>query len=146
VVAYKVKNNVLTVIPSRCPADSLFNLTQGDTIALRVWDAKDLAFGDYTLCIERFEKTTDTKNLVCTNVKIHPVPTSDYLNFNVDYIEDATYKVNVISVSTGQVVINQTTQKSSGMSSIDVRSLPSGNYVLKVFDTKKLFVKQFIKI
>jgi hypothetical protein len=84
--------------------------------------------------------------LVCTNVKIHPVPTSDYLNFSVDYIEDATYKVNVISVSTGQVVINQTTQKSSGTSSIDVRSLPSGNYILRVFDTKKLFVKQFIKI
>lgn len=146
IAAYKLRNGVLTVIPSDCPADTLRNMTQGDTIALRVWDANGTAFGDYTLCVESFEKTTSVKPIVCTNVKIHPVPTSDYLNFSVDYIEDASYQVQVLSVATGQVLLNQTHQKSGGMNSIDVRALPTGNYVLKVFDSKKLYTKQFIKI
>ncbi|WP_426430749.1 FG-GAP-like repeat-containing protein [Winogradskyella sp. HB-48] len=72
-------------------------------------------------------------------VNIYPNPTSDYLYFNTNDINDIFYEIIDIS---GRIIMQG---KIDDSEYLDVKNLSSGHYIFKVQNNNKNFIKRFIK-
>ncbi|NHN27380.1 T9SS type A sorting domain-containing protein [Flavobacterium jejuense] len=91
---------------------------------------------DYTVNITSTGKEVD--NIVSLpEINLYPNPTSSVLNLT-SITEKATYKVYSL---VGQIVLNGKISNSS----IDVSTLPVGNYIIEITDNDITTSKQFIK-
>ena len=146
-VAYRQKNGKLNFLAAGCPVDTLYSLAKGDTILLRVWNGTGLVFGNYTLCIESFDKISSTKETVCTNVIIHPIPATDYIIAQIDFVTSPTFDAKITNM-TGQIVFQKqyTTAQEPDYLRINIQNLPVGTYILSIKEGTKMFVKKFVKI
>ena len=147
-LAYHRVNGKLVLFNTvNCPVDTLRNLTKGDTIYFRVWDSFDKYFGDYEVCIKAFaKKTIATKDVICGNVTIYPVPTNDILNVNVSFITASRFDINVFNVS-GQLVLqkNYDTVTQNALVQLNTATLPLGIYILQIKEGAQIYNRKFVK-
>jgi hypothetical protein len=88
--------------------------------------------GDYA-----FAKGDASANLTQLNpddykIKVYPNPTSDMLNFNIPQLKNDILTISIYS-ELGQLFRKQSlSQNENSNVSVDVQSLPSGNYIIKL--------------
>ena len=74
------------------------------------------------------------------NLKVYPNPSINYLNVDSKHLLDG--KIEVITLN-GQIIIKQ--NSSSNHALVDISSLPSGIYIIKVSSANQFYLKKFIK-
>ncbi len=81
------------------------------------------------------------ENHISKSVDIYPNPTTDLLKFSENISEDL-YNVKVYN-SVGSVILEQNLNLPT--ENLDVRSLPKGNYVIKLTNGSEILTNKFIK-
>lgn len=91
-----------------------------------------------------YQSNSQAINVVNQNNKltVYPNPTSGIVNFDINYIGMAEYKVFDLS---GRCVKEGTTVLTSTLQSIDLRSLSKGSYTISLFAGSKTYSAQIIK-
>jgi hypothetical protein len=145
-IAYHIVNGKLQVInTTNCPVDTLRNLTKGDTIYFRIWDASDTHFGNYEVCIQSLKKTIATKNIICGTVSLRPIPVQDLLTANIEFVSNSNYKILIYNIL-GAVVMQQDLVKQTDEVQIDVSVLSTGSYIFSISDGEHLYSRKFVKL
>jgi large repetitive protein len=150
-LAYRLKNNKLQLLPSNnCPTDSLRNLSKGDTILFRVWDANGTKFGNYEICLNEFGKPTTTNDApqdTKRDISIYPVPVGDEMTVNISNLPIGNLTATISNLI-GQKVYKQSfyKQEEQNLIQISTSSLPQGNYILSISDGLNVYNRLFVKL
>jgi len=118
---------------------------EGDNIPVVAGTYKvtlNTATGEYAFV----DPSTSTQDLLDDSaIALFPNPTNDVLNVKME-VAEITGKVSLKVIDMNGRMMSSDTQLSSSQMSIDVSTLPAGNYFLQISNEKYLIGKRFVKI
>lgn len=117
---------------------------RNETLFIRVFMVDGPQSGTFNICATK-TVTLGVNDLAIDNYKLYPNPATNIVNLKFNQSLDNEIEINVFSIQ-GKLVINTTKQLQNKSSQLDISSLKSGLYFLKISDgehtsTKKLIIK-----
>ena len=91
----------------------------------------DYAFAKGDAAVSLMQLNSDTKK-----IKVFPNPTNDFLNVFLPQIENESLQVSIYSEMGQLIQVHQVKQNENGIITMDVKTLPKGNYIMTI-DSKK---------
>ncbi len=74
---------------------------------------------------------------------VYPSPAKDYIRINIDNPQENT--VIAVLDNMGRTMLSDKLSKAEGKSTIDISSLPTGVYFVRLYSNKNAYVQKFIK-
>jgi thiol-disulfide isomerase/thioredoxin len=91
----------------------------------------------------KFDKTTGTEDIIVdTKFEVYPNPATNNINVDLSNIEATPERISVIDLIGNEIIVANTQKE---LKSLDVSSIPTGLYFVKVSTDKGILTKQFIK-
>jgi len=90
--------------------------------------------GSYSITI------LDENTELSIQIDVYPVPTSDFINININEMEE--YSINAVLYDlSGNVLLNQDLHKDEMQ--LNLEALPAAEYILQIIDDKQILIKSF---
>lgn len=115
---------------------------RNETLYVRFWSFDNAQTGTFNICATDIT-TLSIDDVSVNNFKLYPNPAKDIINIKLKLNINDKIDVNIYNIQ-GKLVLNTTKALINNKSQIDIASLKSGMYFLKIFDGEKQLTKKLM--